>query len=215
MIVAAQNAALQKTHEERRVSVRVYLSTATSSDLPAPTVSRRLMRHRQSGPGLHLCDLSFSSPDQTSPTPKNTRATVHLFETPYRGASLVRKRTPMGPYCRPMPGVLGGSQGVGHFHMCEVPLCAPPCLGDASPLSAPTPFPPPRFHLPPAVPCLPPRDHLLLSASCFPSRRLTCCLVLSFWVNAFVLVGVSNVVKRRFEVWWARTPGPMSTEGPY
>ena len=27
----------------------------------------------------------------------------------YRGTSLVRKRTPLGPYSRPMPRVLGGS----------------------------------------------------------------------------------------------------------
>jgi len=27
----------------------------------------------------------------------------------YMGSSLVRKRTPLGPYRRPMPGVLGGS----------------------------------------------------------------------------------------------------------
>ena len=30
---------------------------------------------------------------------------------PYRGASLTRKRTPLGPYRRPMPRVLGESQG--------------------------------------------------------------------------------------------------------
>ena len=28
---------------------------------------------------------------------------------PDRGSSLIRKRTPLGPYCRPMPRVIGGS----------------------------------------------------------------------------------------------------------
>ena len=40
----------------------------------------------------------------------------------YRGISLTSKRTPLGPYCRPMPRVLGGSQGGGRFLMSEVPL---------------------------------------------------------------------------------------------
>ena len=43
--------------------------------------------------------------------------------TRYRGTS-PRKRTPLGPYRRPMPRVLGGSSGVGRFRMGEVPLCA-------------------------------------------------------------------------------------------
>ena len=40
----------------------------------------------------------------------------------YRRTSLTRKRTPLGPYRRPMTRVLGGSQGVGRFLMGEVPL---------------------------------------------------------------------------------------------
>jgi len=40
----------------------------------------------------------------------------------YRGTSLIRKRTPLGPYRRPMPRVLGGSWGGGRFLMGEVPL---------------------------------------------------------------------------------------------
>ena len=32
------------------------------------------------------------------------------------------KRTPLGPYSRPMPRVVGGSQGGGRFFMGEVPL---------------------------------------------------------------------------------------------
>ena len=42
----------------------------------------------------------------------------------YRGTSLVRKRTPLGPYRRPIPKVLGGSEGDGRFLMGEVTLYA-------------------------------------------------------------------------------------------
>ena len=34
---------------------------------------------------------------------------------PYGGTSLIRKRTPLGPYRRPMPRVLGGPRGVDAF----------------------------------------------------------------------------------------------------
>ena len=44
----------------------------------------------------------------------------------YRGTSLTRKRTPLGPYRRPMPRVLGGSEGVGRFLMSKVPLYGGP-----------------------------------------------------------------------------------------
>ena len=47
-----------------------------------------------------------------------TTAAMHA----YRGTSLMRKRTPLGPYRRPMPGVLGGSYEGGRFFMGEVPL---------------------------------------------------------------------------------------------
>ena len=40
----------------------------------------------------------------------------------YRGTSVIRKRTPVGPYSRTMPRVLGGSQGGLRFLMGEVPL---------------------------------------------------------------------------------------------
>ena len=42
----------------------------------------------------------------------------------YRGTSPTRKRTPLGPYRRSMPRVLGGSQGGGRFPVGEVPLYA-------------------------------------------------------------------------------------------
>ena len=34
---------------------------------------------------------------------------IRTTEQVYRGTSLTRKRTPLGPYRRPMPRVLGGS----------------------------------------------------------------------------------------------------------
>ena len=40
----------------------------------------------------------------------------------YRGTSLTRTPPPLGPYHRPRPRVLGGSQGDGRFLMCKVPL---------------------------------------------------------------------------------------------
>ena len=41
----------------------------------------------------------------------------------YRGTSLIRKRTPLGPYRRPVPRVLGWSLGGGGcFLVSEVPL---------------------------------------------------------------------------------------------
>ena len=41
----------------------------------------------------------------------------------YRGTSLTRKRSPLGPYRRPMPRVLGGSKWGGRFIVGEVPVC--------------------------------------------------------------------------------------------
>ena len=40
----------------------------------------------------------------------------------YRGTLPTSKRTPLGPYRRPVPKVLGGSYGGGRFLMSEVPL---------------------------------------------------------------------------------------------
>jgi len=40
----------------------------------------------------------------------------------YRGTSLTRTCTPLGPYRGPMPRVLRGSWGGGRFLMGEVPL---------------------------------------------------------------------------------------------
>ena len=42
----------------------------------------------------------------------------------YRGTSLTKQRTPLGPYRRLMPRVLRGSEGGGRFLMGEVPLNA-------------------------------------------------------------------------------------------
>ena len=64
---------------------------------------------------------SFAAP------PSSHHAGVPRNLTPkmsYRGTSLMRKRTPLGPYRRPMPRVVGASQGNGCFPMVEVPLYA-------------------------------------------------------------------------------------------
>jgi len=47
---------------------------------------------------------------------------LHGGAAPYRGTSLIRKRSPLGPYRRAIPRVLGGSEGGGRFLMGEVPL---------------------------------------------------------------------------------------------
>jgi hypothetical protein len=43
---------------------------------------------------------------------------------PYRLISLIRKRTPLGPYRRPMPRVIGGHRGVVIFSWARYP-----CIG--------------------------------------------------------------------------------------
>ena len=39
----------------------------------------------------------------------------------YRGTSLIRNRTPLGPYCRPMPRALKESRGGGLFLWVRYP----------------------------------------------------------------------------------------------
>jgi hypothetical protein len=51
-----------------------------------------------------------------------TPACLVSVRNAYRGTSLMRKHTPLGPYRRPVPRVLGGSLGGGCFLMSEVPL---------------------------------------------------------------------------------------------
>ena len=59
------------------------------------------------------------------PEPRPSNLVTDLVEAhagPYRGASLMRNRPTLGPYRRPMPRALGGSQGGRQFLMGEVPL---------------------------------------------------------------------------------------------
>ena len=52
---------------------------------------------------------------------------VHGKGSGVRGAQrylMIRKRIALGPYCRPVPRVLGESKGGGRFLMGEVPLHA-------------------------------------------------------------------------------------------
>ena len=50
-------------------------------------------------------------------TPKSASHLVTYWAT-----LLIRNRHPVGPYRRPIPRLLGESQGGGRFLMCEVPL---------------------------------------------------------------------------------------------
>ena len=60
---------------------------------------------------LLFCGLALSSQE----------AALALLKT-HMDTSLTRKRTPLGPYRRSMPKVVGGSRGEGRFLMSEVPL---------------------------------------------------------------------------------------------
>ena len=54
-----------------------------------------------------------------------THTELHdILQVTYRGSSLKRKCTPIGPYRRPMPRVLGGPRGVGVFLWARYP-CRP------------------------------------------------------------------------------------------
>ena len=77
--------------------------------------------------GLHTLSHPLAPQKHTmrpsSPTPPcRVQKEPRGAPGPYRGTSLIRIRTPLGPYRRPMPRVLGGSQGGGRFLMGEVPL---------------------------------------------------------------------------------------------
>ena len=65
-------------------------------------------------PKEHLCPVNIT-----------TQTLCYYFYDPtvYRDTSLIRKRTTLGPYSRPMPRVVGGSYGVGRFLMGETPRC--------------------------------------------------------------------------------------------
>ena len=53
---------------------------------------------------------------------------TRVMPQPYGGTSLVRKRTPLGPYRRPMPRVQGGSRRVGIFLWARYPCTLNPIL---------------------------------------------------------------------------------------
>jgi hypothetical protein len=54
--------------------------------------------------------------------PVNASSLSQAFACWLRLDSLSRVKPPLGPYCRPVPRVLGGSYGGGRFNMSEVPL---------------------------------------------------------------------------------------------
>ena len=57
------------------------------------------------------------------------RANTHTAMGGYRGTSLTRKHTHLGPYHMPMPRVLGGPRKVGVFLWARYPCTAGPFLG--------------------------------------------------------------------------------------
>ena len=69
--------------------------------------------HRRRAPSSTLSSAYW-------PTRKTPGATPH--PKPYRGTSLIRKRHPLDPYRRPIPGALGGSKRAGRFFIGGVPL---------------------------------------------------------------------------------------------
>ena len=71
------------------------------------------MRRTHTQVGTHACITTYNSgsPNTKTSCPKD-----------YRGTSLVRKRTTLGPYRRPMARVRRGSYGGGRLLMGEVPL---------------------------------------------------------------------------------------------
>jgi len=102
---------------------RVLASLANA--LPAPVGSQQTT---PPSPCPHAPPLSTSS--DASPAPRATSGNAHTtparstpatgeYSVPsearsasrYRGTSLIRKRTPLGPYSRPLHGALGGPRG--------------------------------------------------------------------------------------------------------
>ena len=75
---------------------------------------------------LYLCpqNLWFGQPRNPSSVRLNLGSSFLGSQQglEYRGTSLTRKRTPLGPYREPMPRVLGGSLGGWSFLTGEVPL---------------------------------------------------------------------------------------------
>ena len=67
--------------------------------------------------------VPLQGPRSATPIHPHPPAGLEPLVQGYRGTSPARKRTPLGPYRRPMPKVLlGGSDGGGHVLMSEVPL---------------------------------------------------------------------------------------------
>ena len=80
--------------------------------------SDRRVLHGGGGAEFQRCIAKYILPKTAvASTPSRGRLVLN-----YRGTSLIGKRTPLGPYRRPIPGVLGWSKGSGCFLMSEVPL---------------------------------------------------------------------------------------------
>jgi len=79
-----------------------------------PGNSPRNPRSAGADPVLHF-ESRIPNPESRIPTPETPSTAASTWPTltpvpkPHRGTSLTRKRTPLGPYRRPMLRVLGGS----------------------------------------------------------------------------------------------------------
>ena len=94
---------------------------ASCSAAPAPPRTCSAPANRRGGAqvqGFGFCARgSFWT---YAPSPRQEGGPASGFRG-YRGTAPARKRTPLGPYCRPMPRVLEGSQGGGgRFLVIEV-----------------------------------------------------------------------------------------------
>ena len=70
-----------------------------------------------------MVGVNKSLKDTQDPWPPHVGSgSLKYLKDPYRGTSLIIKRTTLGPYRRPVSKIPGGSWGVGRFLMGEVPL---------------------------------------------------------------------------------------------
>ena len=79
-----------------------------------------LTQNPSSGPGI-----TFDPPQALGSMHALRKERRIGYWSPYRGTSLMRKCTSLGPYLRPTPRVLGGFLGGGCFVMGEVALLGP------------------------------------------------------------------------------------------
>ena len=102
-----------------------FLMSEAPVQVPPPSPLRRsvgggpgLVARQPPAPSLRWARTQIDMNEFCS-RPRRTRPETVLT---YRGTSPIRKCSPLGPYSKPMPMVLGCSQEGGHFLMGDVPL---------------------------------------------------------------------------------------------